>query len=61
MAEAPTELQWDRLCSLVTALSVARRCITRMEVTGRFLDVTTQSGDANNLQTYILDSDGELL
>ncbi len=61
MPETPTELQWERLCSLVTALAVARRYICRMELTGGFLYVTTQSCDANNLQTYILDPDGELL
>jgi hypothetical protein len=61
MAEIPTELQWDRLCSLVSALSVTRRYICRMEIIGGFLYVITQSCDADNLQTYILDSDGELL
>lgn len=61
MAEIPTELQWDRLCSLVSALAITRRYIRRMEITGSFLYVTTQSCDADNLQTYILDPDGEVL
>lgn len=61
MYETPTELQWERLCSLVSALSVTRRYICRMEIVGGFLYVTTQSCDADNLQTYILDSDGDLL
>ncbi len=61
MYETPTELQWERLCSLVSALSITRRYICRMEVVGGFLYVTTQSCDADNLQTYIFDRDGDLL
>lgn len=61
MPEIPTELQWQRLCSLVSALSLTRRYICRMEIVGGFLYVTTQSCDADNKQTYILDLEGELL
>ncbi len=61
MPETPTELQWERLCSLVSALSLTRRYISRMEIVGGFLYVITQSCNADNMQTYILDSEGELL
>ncbi|WP_146087125.1 hypothetical protein [Chroococcidiopsis sp. TS-821] len=61
MFELPTELQWERLCSLVAVLSLARRFICKMEIVGGFLYVTTQSCDADNQQIYILDSQGELL
>lgn len=61
MYETPTELQWERLCSLVSTLSVTRRYICRMEIVGGFLYVATQSCDADNMQTYILDWEGDLL
>lgn len=61
MPETSTELQWERLCSLVSALSLTWRYIRRIEIVGGFLYVTTQSCDADNLQTYILDSQGDLL
>ena len=61
MYETPTELQWERLCNLVSVLSIARRYIRRLEIVGGFLYVITQSCDVDNLQTYILDSEGDLL
>lgn len=60
----PSELQWQRLCSLVSTLGQMRWCIVQLELTGAFLFVRARAwGDlgAEREILFILDEEGEFL
>lgn len=58
----PTELQWDRLTSLVQVLGQTRWCIFNLYITGDILYVEARHCDKpQNIHLHLFDRNGELL
>ena len=58
----PTELQWERLLSLVQVLGQTRWCIFNLYLTGDILFVEARHCDSSlNSHLYLFDPNGELL
>lgn len=58
----PTELQWERLISLVQVLGQTRWCIFNLYITGDILYVEARHFDnPQNTHLHLFDRNGELL